>query len=204
MVGGTLPRADRAGGLTEREHGYILRILDYSDAEATDMARTRAEKIALVADLLPQVMSGLVERQPIQAGDWHLTMAQIRVLMAVAHDQECTMGALSGRLGVGLSATTELVDRLVEGGVIERVPDPSDRRVVRVRLSEPGRRAGQAYRREQVRQMEEILRGVPSDEIERIVEGVKLLLGAVVRGNEGRGGKRAGRKRPVTCEDDGS
>jgi DNA-binding MarR family transcriptional regulator len=43
------------------------------------------------------------------------------------------MGDLASRLGTALSTTSEVVDRLVQLGLLERIADPADRRQVLVR-----------------------------------------------------------------------
>lgn len=50
-----------------------------------------------------------------------------------------TMGELSMELGIPLSTATRIVDGLVSADFIERIPDDSDRRVVRVQMAEAGR-----------------------------------------------------------------
>ena len=55
-----------------------------------------------------------------------------------------TMGELSQALSVPLYAATRMVDSLVATGLADRLPDPDDRRVVRVTLTEDGRRLHQA------------------------------------------------------------
>ena len=49
-----------------------------------------------------------------------------------------TMGDLSRSLNVPLSTATRIVDWLVNNGYAQRLPDPDDRRVVRVALTETG------------------------------------------------------------------
>jgi DNA-binding MarR family transcriptional regulator len=49
-----------------------------------------------------------------------------------------TMGKLSERLGVRQNALTQAADRLVKHGLAERLSDRSDRRIVRLRLTETG------------------------------------------------------------------
>lgn len=49
-----------------------------------------------------------------------------------------TMGELSRNLTVPLSSATRIVAWLVEFGYAQRLPDPNDRRVVRVALTEAG------------------------------------------------------------------
>jgi DNA-binding MarR family transcriptional regulator len=46
---------------------------------------------------------------------------------------------LAAREGVTQPAMTQLVARLQDGGLVERVPDPLDRRVVQVRITAEGR-----------------------------------------------------------------
>ncbi|HUW58166.1 MAG TPA: MarR family transcriptional regulator [Planctomycetota bacterium] len=61
-------------------------------------------------------------------------------LLAVLDEMgEATMTALAGRLGTTLGAATNLVDRLVRSGHVERERSTTDRRVVNVRCTAKGR-----------------------------------------------------------------
>lgn len=61
-----------------------------------------------------------------------------RVCVIIARNDSITMSELSHTLGVPLSTTTRLVNRLSVGGYLRRSPDPDDRRVVRVTLTARG------------------------------------------------------------------
>lgn len=50
-----------------------------------------------------------------------------------------TMGELSHELDVPLSTATRIMDWMVDNGYAQRLPDPEDRRVVRVALTPAGR-----------------------------------------------------------------
>jgi DNA-binding MarR family transcriptional regulator len=67
-----------------------------------------------------------------------ITPAQWGILSFVAHEQEQTIGALAQRLGVDAPAVTNIVQRLEQSGLVERVRDREDQRVVKVSLSEEG------------------------------------------------------------------
>lgn len=54
-------------------------------------------------------------------------------------DAGLPMGAVADGLLNRASDTSRLVDRLVQAGLVERLADPLDRRVVRVRATEAGR-----------------------------------------------------------------
>jgi len=67
-----------------------------------------------------------------------------------------TMRELGIEIGMPPSSTTRIVDWLVRANIIERVDDPDDRRIVRVRLTEIGwqiHRTGMDYNKKQVMNM---------------------------------------------------
>ncbi len=72
-----------------------------------------------------------------------LTHVQHQLLVAIkGHhgSQPPTMGDLAGYLLLRPHSTVELVDRAEAAGLVERTPDDSDGRVVRVRLTREGDR----------------------------------------------------------------
>ncbi|MDX2296863.1 MULTISPECIES: MarR family winged helix-turn-helix transcriptional regulator [Streptomyces] len=70
-----------------------------------------------------------------------ITPAQSRLLRTVAHygDAPPRMADLAARLEVVPRAVTTLVDGLEAAGRVRRVPDPSNRRVIRIELTDEGR-----------------------------------------------------------------
>lgn len=62
------------------------------------------------------------------------------ISLSLYRRQVMTMGEISHALLVPLSTTTGLVDWLVKNGYAQRLPDPEDRRVVRVTLTDTGRK----------------------------------------------------------------
>ena len=78
-----------------------------------------------------------------QASAAGLTHVQHQLLVAVkGHpgDQPPTVGDLAGYLLQRHHSTVELVDRAAAAGLVERVPDDRDGRIVRVRLTALGER----------------------------------------------------------------
>ena len=68
-----------------------------------------------------------------------VSMTQIHILSMLEHHGEMAMSRLAEMLDVSDSNATGLVDRLAERGLVERVRDLEDRRVVTVRPSQKGR-----------------------------------------------------------------
>jgi DNA-binding MarR family transcriptional regulator len=80
------------------------------------------------------------EEQAERAG---LTPAQHQLLLAIrghAGAEGPTIGDVAGYLLLRHHSAVGLVDRAVKAGLVERLEDPSDRRVVRLRLTDVGLR----------------------------------------------------------------
>jgi DNA-binding MarR family transcriptional regulator len=61
------------------------------------------------------------------------------VLRAVQKHGPIRMSVIGRHMGISKPYMTALVDKLISEGLVERVPDPEDRRVVMVRITEAGR-----------------------------------------------------------------
>lgn len=81
-------------------------------------------------------------RDPIAAAceDLQLTAPQIHAIGWLGSDETLTMGELARRLCISEKTATGVVDRLELAGTVRRERDASDRRVVRVRLTDDGRK----------------------------------------------------------------
>jgi len=77
--------------------------------------------------------------------DIELSPQNGRALLTLADHGPLTMTDFSDRLGVPLSTATRMVERLIEKGLAVRSRIEDDRRVVRVELSEDGRKLNQSF-----------------------------------------------------------
>ncbi len=108
---------------------------------------TRVEELFLS---LGRMRRGL--RDPLSASCEHLdlTPPQLHALMWLGWDGALTMGELARRGGVTEKTITGVVDRMEGAGLLRRVRDEKDRRIVRTELTEAGKKAF-AGMREQMR-----------------------------------------------------
>lgn len=67
-----------------------------------------------------------------------LSRSQIGALMRLHYQGRCPVSGIGTDLGITTPAASQLVDRLVQMGLLARTADPSDRRVKMVTLSEDG------------------------------------------------------------------
>lgn len=68
-----------------------------------------------------------------------LSMQQLGMLMQLHHRGNCGISDLSDRFDITTAAASQLVDKLVQSGLIRREEDPHDRRAKLVNLTEKGR-----------------------------------------------------------------
>jgi len=79
-------------------------------------------------------------RAKARPSTWHGTsMAHFVVLSLLADGEGLPMTTLARTLDVSLPSMTGIADRMASHGLVERVRDPDDRRVVRCRLTSAGR-----------------------------------------------------------------
>ena len=66
-----------------------------------------------------------------------MTIPQIKTLALLENTNGSRMGVIAQHLGTTLSASTSVIDRLVDKGLVERIAQPGDRRVVVCKLTRP-------------------------------------------------------------------
>lgn len=114
--------------------------------------------------------------------DLDLTVAQLKTLYVAAAAGPIRMSELAVRLGTAASTTSEVVERLVQLELLERIDDPSDRRQVLVRAT-PGARERLDRINELGRdRLRELLVTLPgADDLATIERAIHLLTEAAAR-----------------------
>ena len=109
----------------------------------------------------------------------------LRVFMVLAYSEEPpTMGELSESLHVPLSTATRIVEWLVRAEFVERLSDPSDRRVVRVRMTEKGIQIYQFGITYNIQRIAKLLGGFSSEEQQQLINLAGKLLEALSAEND--------------------
>lgn len=107
------------------------------------------------------------------------SMPQFFLLMQVHRHENCGISDLSEHLEITNAATSQLVDKLVQAGLLERAEDPHDRRAKQVSLSP----AGQAFIEKAIAERSRWVDGLSAvlnpDEQQKIAEALEMLTEAV-------------------------
>lgn len=99
-----------------------------------------------------------IQKRHLERRELGITPAQSRLLRTLAHyASPPRMADLAERLEVVPRAVTTLVDGLEASGKVRRVPDPANRRVIRIELTDEGRAALRELRAARRSAAEEIL-----------------------------------------------
>jgi DNA-binding MarR family transcriptional regulator len=99
----------------------------------------------------------------------HAVTEHQRVVLTLLRGQSVTMRELAKQLEVGESAATAVVDRLVRQGLVVRHDDPSDRRVVRLELSDEGLSVVTALRAKACSKTASLLSVLSDDQLTQLV-----------------------------------
>ncbi|ATW47315.1 MarR family winged helix-turn-helix transcriptional regulator [Streptomyces peucetius] len=107
------------------------------------------------------------QKRQLESAGMAITPAQSRLLRTVAHFEEPPrMADLADRLEVVPRAVTSLVDGLEAGGRVRRVPDPTNRRVTRIELTDTGRTTLRTLRDARRAAAEDVLAPLTADQRE--------------------------------------
>lgn len=111
-------------------------------------------------------ISGIIKQKGREMlSNYKITPPQFVALQWLFEDGDMTIGELSNKMFLACSTTTDLVDRMEKNLLVERVKDPSDRRVVRIHLLEEGKRIIDEVIKKRQAYLEEVLVNFSTDEI---------------------------------------
>ena len=91
-----------------------------------------------LSDAFWSVARQLREASHESLAPWDITPAQFRALRVLRRDGVQRLSELSDHLRIAARSTTEVVDALESRRLVQRRPDPGDRRAVLVELTEHG------------------------------------------------------------------
>lgn len=107
----------------------------------------RAKKIEKIFHNFYIIKRAFVESNRLSGANYGITIGQASVMRTLMHEGRKTMGEMSKLLGVSKGATTQLLNKLIDEGLIIRIPGDNDRRVIFVELSEKGKEYIETIRR---------------------------------------------------------
>jgi DNA-binding MarR family transcriptional regulator len=126
------------------------------------------------------IITKVIEPGLAGLSDAQLTQVQLLCMRFVYLHPECSVGDIADGLMVSDAASAKLVDRLVKKQILTRTEDPTDRRVLKIKLTATG--DGLLAKASQIEQerLEQILAQMTPEAVTKLTEGLGAFLGAAL------------------------
>jgi DNA-binding MarR family transcriptional regulator len=106
---------------------------------------------------------------------WDITPGQLRAMRVLGHHGTQRMSELSDHLHIAARSTTEVVDALETRGLVERRPDPGDRRATLAELTEQGASVLSAIRAARGTEAERVFDRLSESDRDRLAQILRKL-----------------------------
>ncbi len=107
-----------------------------------------------------------------------LSMPQFGLLMRLYYGGGCEVHDLGKHMDVSSAAASQLVDRLVQSGLVQRTEDPEDRRARQVTITAKARTLIDRGMEEMYRWVDELVRGLNGEERDLALRALPALIQA--------------------------
>lgn len=121
--------------------------------------------VAELEKLLRYISENLKQRGREILTQYPITPPQFVALQWLLEEGDLTIGELSNKMYLACSTTTDLVDRMEKNGLVARVKDQHDRRVVRIHLLEKGEQIIDEVIKKRQHDLAQVLQSFSDEEI---------------------------------------
>lgn len=104
-----------------------------------------------------------------------LSLAQMMVLLHLYHQGSSEVTNFCEMMQLSPAGASQMIERMVQQGVVQRAEAPGDRRVRLVSLTEQGRQVVEASITARQAWVEELVAGLSAEEGERVTEALRTL-----------------------------
>ena len=104
-----------------------------------------------------------------------LSMPQFGILMHLHFHDGCGISDIGEQFDVSAPAASQMVEKLVQGGLVERLEDPDDRRARQLALTSRGRAVIQNGAAERYRWLDGIAEALTPSERDSVVKALQAL-----------------------------
>jgi DNA-binding MarR family transcriptional regulator len=110
-----------------------------------------------------------------------LSMPQFGILMHLYSRSNCGISDIGERMDISAPAASQMVDRLVQHGLVERTEDPHDRRAKMLTLTPKGRELIETGLTARTRWVNELAASLPPEAYEAVASTLTMLTEMVRR-----------------------
>lgn len=142
------------------------------------MTQTISDARTIIEQVLDELSPLIAGERSAFAGRCHersISMAHLHLMTLLDAAGPMPMGRVAELLGTGLPTATGLVSRMEDRGLVERLRDGDDRRVVLVQLSRGGRRELSALQAGRRRRMAAAVERLSDPERRALLNAIRAL-----------------------------
>jgi DNA-binding MarR family transcriptional regulator len=139
---------------------------------------------SMTDQILSEIENGLAQQRHKWAAQCQahgLSMTHFHILAILEAEGPTPMSRLADQLGVAFSNLTGIVSRMEERGIVERVHDAEDRRVVLAQLTPVGRDVVHKVEATRLEHMRQLVGALTADEQQTVLGALKTLTSAHAR-----------------------
>jgi DNA-binding MarR family transcriptional regulator len=129
-----------------------------------------------VGYLITRLRASIFAAVDREVSSWGISAAQGSILIYIAHGRGDRAADIARDYDYDTGSMTRMVERLVRKGLLSRVRDDSDRRVVRLRLTPAGVRVADRLPRVAVKVLNDHLRGFSDAEFRQLKALLRRML----------------------------
>jgi DNA-binding MarR family transcriptional regulator len=125
-------------------------------------------------EIIQEIIEGLMRLQrPMEHGAWRmlgLSHAQVGMLYMLCYHENTSFKQIALNLDVSVSAVTQLIDPLLQKGLVSRLVNPSDRRTAKLSLTPKGKNLLKKFRKRKTEGLRVALRSLDSKELAQLAK----------------------------------
>lgn len=144
----------------------------------------------LTEQILAEIETGLAHQRHKWAAQCQvhgLSMTHFHILAILQGEGPTPMSRLADQLGMAFSNLTGVISRMEERGVVERIHDAADRRVVLAQLTPAGREIVQRVEGARLEHTRELVEALTPEEQATVLSALQTLTSAHVRVHAAQG-----------------
>jgi DNA-binding MarR family transcriptional regulator len=130
-----------------------------------------------------------------ESRDLPMTGAQLKIIARLAHAEGLSQAALAGLLDLEPMTLSRHVDRMEAAGLIERRPDPNDRRARQLFTTEKSRELLQPMRARAAAVYDSVLAGMSEAERQALIDALNTIIANLAAGEPGAAAEETDRDR---------
>jgi DNA-binding MarR family transcriptional regulator len=140
------------------------------------LVENKMERIVRIAEMYPQIMKVMGRLRSTLHEGMDLSYNQFKMLLAINDKGICPLTTLATELSIAMSSASEMVDKLVNLGLVCRSVDTESRRRITIQVTAEGEKLISDLQKGIVDNYRSLLQRLSDSDQERLVDALETLV----------------------------